>query len=33
VWRRAVHDVARSVGPERIAPEWWRQPSSTRLRD
>jgi protein ImuB len=33
VWRRAVHDVARSEGPERIAPEWWRQPSSTRLRD
>jgi protein ImuB len=33
VWRRAVHDVARSEGPERIAPEWWRQPSSARLRD
>ena len=33
VWRRAVHDIARSEGPERIAPEWWRQPSSTRLRD
>jgi protein ImuB len=33
VWRRVVHDIARAEGPERIAPEWWRQPSSTRLRD
>jgi protein ImuB len=33
VWRRAVHDIARVEGPERIAPEWWRQPSGTRLRD
>jgi protein ImuB len=33
VWRRAVHDIARVEGPERIAPEWWRQPSSSRLRD
>jgi protein ImuB len=33
VWRRAVHDIARVQGPERIAPEWWRQPSSARLRD
>ncbi len=33
VWRRAVHDIARAEGPERIAPEWWRQPSSSRLRD
>lgn len=23
-WRRVVHDVARAEGPERIAPEWWR---------
>lgn len=23
-WRRAVHDVARAEGPERIAAEWWR---------
>jgi len=28
-----VHDIARVEGPERIAPEWWRQPSSARLRD
>ena len=27
MWRRAVHDIARVEGPERIAPEWWRQPS------
>ena len=33
VWRRAVHDIARAEGPERIAPEWWRSPSSARLRD
>ncbi|HUP67765.1 MAG TPA: DUF6504 family protein [Sphingomicrobium sp.] len=33
VWRRGVHDIARVAGPERIAPEWWRQPSSARLRD
>lgn len=33
VWRRAVHDIARVEGPERISPEWWRQPSTARLRD
>ena len=33
VWRRAVHDIARVEGPERIAPEWWRAPSNARLRD
>jgi protein ImuB len=33
VWRRGVHDIARAEGPERIAPEWWCQPSSARLRD
>ncbi|HEV8407686.1 MAG TPA: DUF6504 family protein, partial [Sphingomicrobium sp.] len=33
VWRRAVHDITRAQGPERIAPEWWRQLSSARLRD
>ncbi|MGZ2411765.1 protein ImuB [Sphingomonas sp. F9_3S_D5_B_2] len=32
-WRRTMHDIARVEGPERIAPEWWRQPSSARLRD
>jgi protein ImuB len=33
VWRRLVHDIARVEGPERIAPEWWRERSSARLRD
>jgi len=33
VWRRVVHDVVRVEGPERIAPEWWRERASTRLRD
>lgn len=33
VWRKMVHDIARAEGPERIAPEWWRQPSTARLRD
>lgn len=33
VWRRRVHDIARVEGPERIAPEWWRQRSTARLRD
>lgn len=22
-WRRVLHEIARSEGPERIAPEWW----------
>lgn len=33
VWRRRVHDIARAQGPRRIAPEWWRSPSTARLRD
>ena len=33
VWRRQVHDIARFEGPERIAPEWWRERSTARLRD
>jgi len=33
VWRRAVHDIAKVEGPERIAPEWWRERSTARLRD
>ena len=32
-WRGNVHDVVRVEGPERIAPEWWRARSTTRLRD
>ena len=33
VWRRTVHDIPRVDGPERIAPEWWRERSTARLRD
>ncbi|HYD25531.1 MAG TPA: DUF6504 family protein [Croceibacterium sp.] len=32
-WRGAVHEVARVEGPERIAPEWWREKGGARLRD
>ena len=32
-WRRQVHEVVRAEGPERIAPEWWREKSTVRLRD
>jgi protein ImuB len=32
-WRGQDHDVARVEGPERIAPEWWREKSTVRLRD
>jgi len=32
-WRGQVHEVARAEGPERIAPEWWREKSTVRLRD
>ncbi|PRY94636.1 protein ImuB [Hasllibacter halocynthiae] len=32
-WRGVSMDVARREGPERIAPEWWRDRPGTRLRD
>ncbi len=32
-WRGEVHEIVRAEGPERIAPEWWRERSSVRLRD
>ncbi|WP_421993650.1 Y-family DNA polymerase [Qipengyuania sp.] len=32
-WRGGVHEVARVEGPERIAPEWWRERGGARLRD
>ncbi|MBX7495942.1 DNA polymerase Y family protein [Qipengyuania sp. 6B39] len=32
-WRGGVHEVVRVEGPERIAPEWWRERGSARLRD
>ena len=33
VWRRQTHRVVRYAGPERIAPEWWKDRPGTRLRD
>ncbi|MFM7403586.1 MAG: DUF6504 family protein [Erythrobacter sp.] len=32
-WRGQVREVIRVEGPERIAPEWWRERSTARLRD
>ncbi len=32
-WRGAVHEITRAEGPERIAPEWWRERGGVRLRD
>ncbi len=32
-WRGEIHEIVRVEGPERIAPEWWREKSTTRLRD
>lgn len=32
-WRRVVYRTVRQAGPERIAPEWWRDKPGTRLRD
>lgn len=32
-WRGGVHEIVRAEGPERIAPEWWRERSTVRLRD
>jgi protein ImuB len=32
-WRGRLHEVARAEGPERIAPEWWRERGTVRLRD
>lgn len=33
VWRRMTYDVALVAGPERIAPEWWREKGHVRARD
>ncbi len=30
-WRRLVHKVVRTRGPERIAPEWWRDINGPQL--
>jgi protein ImuB len=32
-WRRGLHSVARAEGPERIAPEWWREEKEAPTRD
>lgn len=32
-WRRVMHEVAAIEGPERIAPEWWRQEPAPHTRD
>lgn len=32
-WRRMLHDIVRMEGPERIAPEWWRESGETLSRD
>lgn len=32
-WRRVTYRTTRHEGPERLAPEWWRDRPGTRLRD
>ncbi len=32
-WRRVAHEIARAEGPERIAPEWWRDGHDEPIRD
>ncbi|MFN3670914.1 MAG: Y-family DNA polymerase [Bosea sp. (in: a-proteobacteria)] len=32
-WRRVLHEIARAEGPERIAPEWWRDGPAEPDRD
>jgi protein ImuB len=32
-WRRVIYHVASSEGPERIAPEWWRERKPVHVRD
>jgi protein ImuB len=32
-WRRVLHEIARAEGPERIAPEWWREADDSLTRD
>lgn len=31
-WRRVLHEIARAEGPERIAPEWWRDGGALSAR-
>lgn len=32
-WRKALHEITRVEGPERISSEWWRQKPDTPTRD
>ena len=32
-WRRALHEVVAFEGPERIAPQWWKQETQALTRD
>ena len=32
-WRKVLHEVVASEGPERIAPDWWRPGKDRRTRD
>ncbi|MBN9448856.1 MAG: DNA polymerase Y family protein, partial [Bosea sp.] len=32
-WGRVLHEIARAEGPERIAPEWWRDGPDEPTRD
>ncbi|WP_078709499.1 DNA polymerase Y family protein [Consotaella salsifontis] len=32
-WRKVLHTIARAEGPERIAPEWWREDARALPRD
>ncbi|MBS7699528.1 MAG: DNA polymerase Y family protein [Chelatococcus sp.] len=33
LWRRVMHEIAAAEGPERIAPEWWRDAEGALTRD
>lgn len=33
VWRRVQHTIVQAEGPERIAPEWWREHAGALTRD
>ena len=32
-WRRVLYEIARAEGPERIAPDWWRDGPGEHTRD
>jgi protein ImuB len=33
MWRRMKHEIVHAEGPERIAPEWWRERAGAPTRD